>query len=178
MPPEPAPLLGCTFDGYRRPGGKAGTRNYLAIISTVNCSATVSKAVARRFDESLLKKFPNVDGVVAFTYGGGCGMEHAGEYHKLLNRVLGGVARHPNIGGYLLIGLGCEAVTSGYLLEDQKLVQISGLPGSHAVQRAAGAQHARPGRHAKDGRARDRSRGRDVAAGERRAPRERFRPAN
>ncbi len=135
IPPDPRPLIGCTFQGYRRPGGKAGTRNYLAIISTVNCSASVSKHVARRFDPAVLKQYPHVDGVVAFTYGGGCGIQHAGEYHQILNRVLGGIARHPNIGGYLLIGLGCEAVTSGYLLDDQRLVQISGIGPAATVQR-------------------------------------------
>jgi altronate hydrolase len=135
IPSDQAPLLGATFQGYRRAGGKAGTRNYLAIISTVNCSASVSKHVARKFDERLLAPFPNVDGVVAFTYGGGCGIKHAGDYHQLLNRVLGGIARHPNIGGYLLIGLGCEAVTSGYLLEDQRLVQITGSAGAASAVR-------------------------------------------
>ena len=126
IPPDPAPLVGRTFEGYRRPNGAAGTRNYIAVISTVNCSATVSKYVAARFAGEALKKYPNVDGVVAFTHGGGCGMQFAGEGHATLNRVLGGIARHPNIGGYVLIGLGCETATLGYLLDDQKLVQIGG----------------------------------------------------
>ena len=126
VPPDPAPLIGRTFHGYRRPDGKAGTRNYMAVISTVNCSASVSKYVAARFNAAALKQFPNVDGVVAFTHGGGCGMQFGGEGHATLNRVLGGMARHPNIGGYVLIGLGCETATMGYLLDDQKLVQIGG----------------------------------------------------
>ncbi len=132
IPPAPEPIVGREFLGYRRASGKAGARNYLAIISTVNCSATVSKHVARQFTSEIPRQYPNVDGVVAFTYGGGCGIKHAGEYHQLLNRVLGGVARHPNVGGYLLIGLGCEAVTSGYLLDDQRLVRIDpkGLAGA------------------------------------------------
>ena len=133
VPPDPPPLENCTFQGYRRAGGKAGTRNYLAIIATVNCSASVSKHVARRFDAAALRAFPNVDGVVAFTYGGGCGIKHDGDYHQLLNRVLGGMARHPNIGGYLLIGLGCEAVSPGFLVDDQRLVQISGLGAAGAA---------------------------------------------
>jgi altronate dehydratase len=55
-------------------------------------------------------------------------MQFAGLQHQILNRVLGGIARHPNIGGYLLIGLGCEKATLDYLIEDQQLVQISGTP--------------------------------------------------
>src|SRR5205085_2992628 len=76
IPPAPEPLPGFTFQGYRRPDGRAGTRNYLAIISNVNCSATVARQVARRFDASVLRQFPNVDGVIAFTHGGGCGIEY------------------------------------------------------------------------------------------------------
>mgnify|MGYP001208106993 CR=1 FL=1 len=126
IPPEPAPLVGRTFEGYKRPDRPAGTRNYIAVISTVNCSASVSKYVAARFSAEALKAYPNVDGVVAFTHGGGCGMQFGGEGHATLNRVMGGMARHPNIGGYVLIGLGCETATLGYLLDDQKLVQIGG----------------------------------------------------
>ncbi|MGD9720339.1 MAG: UxaA family hydrolase [Pirellulales bacterium] len=128
VPPDPPPITGRTFAGYRRPNGAAGTRNYIAVISTVNCSASVSKYVAARFTPELLKQYPNVDGVVAFTHGGGCGMQFGGEGHATLNRVLGGIARHPNIGGYVLIGLGCETASLGYLLDDQKLVQIGGAP--------------------------------------------------
>jgi altronate hydrolase len=131
IPPDPEPLTGRTFDGYLRPNGAVGTRNYIAVISTVNCSASVSKYVAARFGGAALADYPNVDGVVAFTHGGGCGMQFGGEGHATLNRVLGGIARHPNIGGYVLIGLGCETATLGYLLEDQKLVQIAGTsPGA------------------------------------------------
>ncbi len=126
VPADPAPLVGKTFQGYRRPNGAVGTRNYIAVISTVNCSASVSKHVAARFGAEQLANYPNVDGVVAFTHGGGCGMQFGGEGHATLNRVLGGIARHPNIGGYVLIGLGCETATLGYLLDDQKLVQIGG----------------------------------------------------
>jgi altronate hydrolase len=125
VPPEPTPLTGYTFQGYRRPDGRVGTRNYIAVISSVNCSATVCKLIARRFDAAALRNFPNVDGVVAFTHGSGCGMPWDGEYHKLLSRVLGGMAKHPNIGGYVLIGLGCETMTIGHLMDDQNLVQIS-----------------------------------------------------
>lgn len=130
VPPEPEPMPGRTFLGFRRPDGKAGTRNYLAIVSNVNCSASVSKAVARRYGAEALRRFPNVDGVVAFTHGTGCGMQYGGEHHAVLNRTLGGIARHPNIGGYLLIGLGCEQATLGYLIDQERLVQIGGLNGN------------------------------------------------
>jgi len=126
VPADPAPLAGYTFQGYKRPDRKPGTRNYIAVISTVNCSASVSKHVAAKFSADVLKAYPNVDGVVAFTHGGGCGLQFAGDAHKTLNRVMGGIARHPNIGGYVLIGLGCETAAMGYLLDDQKLVQIGG----------------------------------------------------
>ena len=82
IPPTPDPLTGRTFQGYRRADGKAGTRNYLAVISTVNCSASVSKYVAERFDSAALKEFPNVDGVVAFKHNTGCGMQFGGLNHK------------------------------------------------------------------------------------------------
>lgn len=126
IPPDPTPIDGCTFLGYRRPNGKAGTRNYLAILSNVNCSASVCRAVARRYSAEYLEKFPNVDGVVAFTHGGGCGFQAGSEHHEILNRCIGGIARHPNIGGYLLIGLGCEQATIGHLIEQERLVQLGG----------------------------------------------------
>jgi altronate hydrolase len=126
VPATPEPLEGYTFQGYRRPNGRAGTRNYIAVISNVNCSASVAHYVARRFTPDALRDYPNVDGVLAFSHGHGCGMEFGGQHHQILNRVVGGMARHPNIGGYLLVGLGCETATAGYLIDDQKLVQING----------------------------------------------------
>jgi altronate hydrolase len=127
IPVPPDPIVGRTFQGYRRPDGSAGTRNYVAVISTVNCSASVSRHVARRFDTWLLADYPNIDGVVAFAHDSGCGMQFGGLKHEMLNRVMGGIARHPNIGAYLLIGLGCEQGAMGYLVEQERLVQIDGL---------------------------------------------------
>jgi len=132
IPPDPTPITDRTFLGYRRPGGRAGTRNYIAVISTVNCSASVSKYAVRRFDHSALADYSNIDGVVAFTYGGGCGIPFDGLMHQALNRVMGGMARHPNIGAYLLIGLGCEQVSMGHLLSDQRLVQLDGDQRRHS----------------------------------------------
>jgi altronate hydrolase len=126
VPPDLPPSPGMTFQGYRRADGRAGTRNYVAILSNVNCSATVARRAAAHFTPERLRDFPNVDGVVAFAHGSGCGMEFGGEHHKILNRVMGGIARHPNVGGFLLVGLGCETATIGSLLDDQRLVQIRG----------------------------------------------------
>jgi arabinonate dehydratase len=134
VPPDPAPISGRTFLGYRRPDGKAGTRNFLAIVSNVNCSASVCRAVARRFRAEKLQQFPNVDGVVAFTHGNGCAFQHGSEHHRILNRTLGGIARHPNIGGYILVGLGCEQATMGTLIEQARLVQLSPDPSKTAAR--------------------------------------------
>src|SRR6185312_13433005 len=98
-----------TFQGIVRPDGRVATRNYIGILSTVNCSATVSKYVAQAFSGEALRDFPNVDGVVALTHTAGCGMDSSGEGIDILRRTLAGYARHPNFGGVLVIGLGCEA---------------------------------------------------------------------
>jgi len=126
IPPDPAPIAGRTFLGYRRPGGRSGTRNYVAVISTVNCSAAVARRIAHHFGPAELRDYPNVDGVVAFAHYSGCGVQFGGVAHAMLNRVLAGVARHPNVGAYLLVGLGCEQADIGYLLREEQLVQIAG----------------------------------------------------
>lgn len=96
------------FQGYARSNRGVGTRNYLAVISSVNCSASVSRFVVEKFKgPDLARDFPNVDGVLAFTHKGGCALD-PGEALKLLQRVFLGMARHPNIAGYVMIGLGCE----------------------------------------------------------------------
>ena len=111
------------FQGYARPGGRTGTRNYLAVISSVNCSASVSQYVADRFKTPEFQRdFPNVDGVIAFTHKSGCALQ-PGEPHKLLQRVLAGVARHPNISGYVMIGLGCEVNQVQFIVKEHKLDQ-------------------------------------------------------
>jgi len=132
IPPPPAPITERTFQGYRRADGKAGTRNYVAVISTVNCSASVCKFVAQRFADTLRKDYPNIDGVIALKHDSGCGMAYRKQAHEMLNRVLAGTARHPNIGAYLLIGLGCEQGAMDYLLDSQRLVPIGGWSASPA----------------------------------------------
>jgi altronate hydrolase len=97
-----------TFRGIIRPNGRVGTRNYVGIITTVNCSATVARRIAAHFTPEILAAYPNVDGVVAITHGTGCGMAEHGEPADLLRRVFVGYATHPNFSGVLLLGLGCE----------------------------------------------------------------------
>ncbi len=126
IPAPPPPITDRTFLGYKRANGAAGTRNYVGLISTVNCSASVCKFIAERFNATRLQDFPNVDGVVAFKHGEGCGMQWAGSKHEMLNRVMAGMARHPNIGAYLLVGLGCEQASIEYLVDSERLAQIPG----------------------------------------------------
>lgn len=97
-----------TFEGYVRADGRVGTRNYIGVLSTVNCSATVCKVIAQAFSGTALAAFPGVDGVVAITHGSGCGMSAEGEGIELLRRTLRGYATHPNFAAVLVVGLGCE----------------------------------------------------------------------
>jgi altronate hydrolase len=99
-----------TFDGIIRPDGRVATRNYVGVISSVNCSASVCRFIADAFRGEALKDFPNVDGVVPITHGTGCGMAGQGEGFEYLLNTIDGYARHPNFGGVLLIGLGCEVM--------------------------------------------------------------------
>ncbi len=128
-PPAAVPLR--TFPGYRRSDGRIATRNYLGIISTVNCSATSSKFIAEAFDESVLHDFPNIDGVVPLVHKGGCAMEFGGSDHRQLARTLAGFARHPNIAAYLIVGLGCETAQASFLTDEYGLVSLT-LPGQTA----------------------------------------------
>ncbi len=98
-----------TFDGFRRAGGKTGTRNYLGILTSVNCSATVARIIAREVERSgMLADYPNVDGVIALVHSTGCGMADKGEGFDTLKRTEWGYASHPNMGGVVMVGLGCE----------------------------------------------------------------------
>jgi altronate hydrolase len=110
--PTPSVATPATFMGIVRPDGRVATRNYVAILSSVNCSATVSRAIADRFRRDIfpeaLASYPNVDGVIALTHGTGCGMD-MGESMQVLRRTMAGYARHPNMAAVIFIGLGCEA---------------------------------------------------------------------
>lgn len=118
------------FQGYDRGPERAahqryGTRNYIAVISTVNCSAATSKYIAERIRElKLLKDFANVDGIVPIVHKHGCGMAYNGEDHNQLDRTLAGFANHPNVAAYILVGLGCETGQASHLIQNQGLIQL------------------------------------------------------
>lgn len=112
-----------TFEGYVRAGGEVGTRNYIGILSTVNCSATVVHKVAEAFRDERLAAYPNIDGVVGLSHGTGCGMEMSGEPMHLLRRTIAGYARNPNFAGVLVIGLGCERNQLKGLIEQEGLAE-------------------------------------------------------
>ena len=116
-----------TFQGIVRPDGRVATRNYIGILSTVNCSATVAKYVADHFKGPALEAFGNVDGVVALTHTSGCGMDSNGEGIDVLRRTLAGYARHANFAGVLIIGLGCEANQMDALFFAQGLAEGANL---------------------------------------------------
>jgi altronate hydrolase len=117
-----------TFMGFRRPDGRVATRNYIGVISTVNCSATVSKLVSQHFSApGRLDAFPNVDGVVPITHSFGCCIDHNGEGIRQLRRTIGGFARHANFAGVLVIGLGCESNQMGAMFVAQGVSPGPGL---------------------------------------------------
>ncbi|WP_415922678.1 UxaA family hydrolase [Tateyamaria sp. SN6-1] len=117
------PGLGDTFMGFQRENGDVGTRNYIAIVTSVNCSATAARMIAAHFTPERLADYPNVDGVVAFVHGTGCGMGGDGEGFEALQRVMWGYAKHPNHAGVLMVGLGCEMNQIDWLLEAYGLKQ-------------------------------------------------------
>ena len=112
-----------SFMGYRRANGRVGTRNYIGILTSVNCSATAARMIASAFGPEEMANYPNVDGVVAFVHGTGCGMAGQGEGFEALQRVMWGYARNPNHGGVLMVGLGCEMNQIDWLLEAYGLKQ-------------------------------------------------------
>lgn len=111
---HPAPARSAWFEGCPRADGCFGTRNFIGVISSVNCSGMVARQIAAQFAGQTLAP---VDGVAAFTHDSGCGMATSGEAYEVLARTLAGYARHPNFGGVLLVGLGCEAMQIDRLLE-------------------------------------------------------------
>ena len=110
-----------TFMGIVRANGQVATRNYIGVLSTVNCSATVVHKIAEYFTPERLADYPNIDGVVAFAHGTGCGMEMTGEPMDLLRRTMAGYIRHANLAGALVVGLGCERNQVSKLFKEQEL---------------------------------------------------------
>jgi len=111
-----------TFMGIVRPDGRVATRNFIGILSSVNCSATVIKHIAAHFTPERLAAFPNVDGVAAFAQTSGCGMSSPSYHFDVLRRTIAGYARHPNLAGVLIVGLGCERNQVADLVASQGLV--------------------------------------------------------
>jgi altronate hydrolase len=109
------------FMGYVRPDGRVGTRNFIGIFSSVNCSATVIHKIAAYFTPERLKPYPNIDGVVAFAQTTGCGMASPSPHFDLLRRTIAGYVRHPNLAGALIVGLGCERNQVADLVASQAL---------------------------------------------------------
>lgn len=107
-----------TFEGYRRANGLAGTRNYIGILTSVNCSATVAGMIARQIEQTgVLDGFENIDGVIPFIHGGGCALDVKGEGYEVLKRTQWGYATNPNVAGVLMVGLGCEGFQIPRFLE-------------------------------------------------------------
>ena len=148
-----------TFEGIVRPDGRVATRNYIGIITSVNCSATVAKLIARQF-ENRLDEFPDVDGVVALTHKTGCGMASEGEAIDILRRTTAGYIRHPNFHSVLLVGLGCES---------NQINNLLARAGAEAHRPPSRLHDPGQGRHPESGRGGRRADQGAAAAGERRA---------
>jgi altronate hydrolase len=131
-----------TFQGFRRANGRVGVRNYVCVMTSVNCSATVVRMIADRAGRSgMLRDYPNVDGIVPITHTSGCGMASEGEGFEILRRTLWGTATNPNCGATLMVGLGCEVLQIGEFARD------FGLEGreefqSYAIQDVGGTRAA------------------------------------
>ena len=105
-----------TYQGIVRDDGRTATRNYIGVLTSVNCSATVARHVAAKFNDTVLAEFPNVDGVVALTHDYGCG-GCAGMGLNYIQRTISGYSRHPNFYAVVIIGLGCEANQIGAMMD-------------------------------------------------------------
>ena len=129
-----------TFEGFRRADGRAGTRNYVAILTSVNCSASVARFMADAVTQSgVLADFPNVDGVVSFVHGTGCGMASSGEGWDLLRRTQWGYATNPNIAAVLMVGLGCEVFEIARMKREYGIAESAAF-GSMTIQDTGGTR--------------------------------------
>jgi len=133
---EPA----ASFMGIKRADGRVATRNYIGILTSVNCSATVARMIAEHFRNNLTEH-PNVDGVVALTHKTGCGMASEGEATDVLRRTIAGYARHPNFYSTQIVGLGCEANQINMLMAAQGLKKSEKL-GAFTIQEKGGTRKA------------------------------------
>ena len=107
-----------TFAGFRRSDGRVGTRNYVAVLASVNCSSSATAAIVRHYEQpGALDRFPNIDGVIGFPHKGGCGAHTGSASVHQLQRTLGGIVHHPNVAGYVILSLGCETNQPAELIE-------------------------------------------------------------
>ena len=131
-----------SFSGFRRADGRAGVRNYVGVLTSVNCSATVARHIAEAAEKSgLLAEYPNVDGIVPITHASGCGMAGEGEGFELLRRTLWGTAANPNFGAILLVGLGCEVLQINKLMEEHGIARGDEFQ-SFTIQDVGGTRRA------------------------------------
>ena len=154
-----------TFMGFKRADGRVGTRNYVAVIASVNCSSSATAAVAEYFRQpGMLDEYPNVDGVIALPHKGGCGAHVGSRDLYIFQRTLAGIVHHPNVGGYVMLSLGCE------VNQPTDMIEATELEGDAAD----GAHHPAGRRFPENGRSRHRGGQRDSAAGEQGARGNRF----
>ncbi len=118
-----------TFQGFRRPDGRVGTRNFVAVLASVNCSSSATRRVADHFTPEVMAAYPNVDGVIALPTKGGCGAHYGSSDLGVLQRTMAGIVDHPNVAAYVILSLGCEVNqptdlidTTGLAAEGQPLV--------------------------------------------------------
>jgi altronate hydrolase/galactarate dehydratase len=138
----PLPPIGETrmFMGYRRADGRVGTRNYIGILTTVNCSGSVAKFIAEGAEKAgFLDRYPNIDGIVPIVHATGCGMSGQGEGYATLMRTLSGYARNPNFGGILLLGLGCEVLQIPELVSGRR-IRADGMLRYMTIQQEGGTR--------------------------------------
>jgi len=127
-----------TFLGYQRADGRVGTRNMIAVIASVNCSAHVVREIAHHFTPEQLMGYPNVDGVIPVAHLSGCANQIGGADYRLLQRTLAGIARHSNIGAYVLVGLGCEVNQISDLMANYGLGEGDFQPPTLTIQESGG----------------------------------------
>ena len=129
-----------TFRGFHRPSGRVGTRNYLGILTSVNCSGSVARFIAQEAERAgLLDAFPNVDGIVPVVHGTGCGMSGKDEGYETLFRTLAGYGHNPNFGAILMVGLGCEVMQIPDLI-DRKVLRDSARFRYMTIQQTGGTR--------------------------------------
>lgn len=118
----PAPHAPASFQGFHRPSGRVGTRNYVGILTSVNCAGSVARFIAEEAErQGWLADYPNVDGIVPIVHGTGCGMSGKGEGYETLFRTIAGYGHNPNFGAILMVGLGCEVMQIPDLIDRRAL---------------------------------------------------------